>query len=405
MYLRLAWRNIWRNRRRTLITAASVFMAVILSVVTRSLQLGTYQRMIDNVVRFYSGHIQIHQRGYNDEQTIDNSFEPNDTLKNIIAKNRFISSWAPRLESFALASAADLTKGTLVVGVDPAPENDLTRLKAKIISGGYFDRNDKSVLVAEGLAAYLHLGVNDTLVLYGQGYHGAMAAGKYPVKGILRFPSPELNNGIVYMPLPLAQELYGTGDRYTSIVMLTKENVEASTVAAQLRSATGKMNFEVIGWEEMMPEMVQAIQADNSGGVIAIAVLYLIISFGIFGTVLMMLAERMHEFGILVSIGMKKLKLAFVVLLEVIMITGLGVVMGTIGGIPIIAWFHSHPLRMSGDMSAYMQRFGIEPVFPFSADPSIFFSQALIVFSISALIGIYPLVRLSRLNVINALKN
>lgn len=405
MYIKLAWRNIWRNRRRTLITAASVFMAVILSLVTRSLQLGTYAHMIDNVVRFYSGHIQIHHAGYNDEQTIDKSFVPNDTVDNLLKNNPAVTNWAPRLESFALASAGDFTKGTMVVGISPQAENNLTRLKAKIISGSYLEESSNAVIVAQGLAEYLHLKVNDTLVLFGEGYHGLMAAGKYPVKGILRFPAPELNNGIVYMPLPLAQNLYGTGNRLTSIAMLTKENVDATEVAGQLRKKLEKSGYEVIDWKQMMPEMLEAIQADNSGGKIMIAILYLIISFGIFGTVLMMLAERMHEFGILVAIGMKKMKLAFVVLLEILMISGIGVVAGAIAGIPIIAWFHIHPLQLTGDMSSYVERFGIEPVFPFSSDPSIFFSQAAIVFSISAMLAIYPLVRLLKFKPINALKS
>lgn len=405
MYVKLAWRNIWRNRRRTLITAASVFMAVILSLVMRSLQLGTYAQMIDNVVRFYSGNIQVHRTGYNDEQTIDNSFSPSDTLDNILKQNKAITNYAPRLESFALASAGEFTKGTLVVGIEPRAENNLTRLKEKIISGNYLNPGDTAVLVAEGLATYMHLKVNDTIVLFGQGYHGSMAAGKYPIQGILRFPSPDLNNGMVYLTLPVAQNLYGTDKRLTSIAMLTRENTDATIVADHLRKELGKSNFEVIDWKQMMPEMLQAIQADNSGGKIIIAVLYLIISFGIFGTILMMLAERMHEFGILVSIGMKKLKLAYIVFLEILMISGIGVFTGAIGGIPIILWFHTHPLRLTGDMSAYIERFGIEPIFPFSTDPSIFYSQATIVFSISAVLAIYPLVRLLQFKPINALKS
>jgi putative ABC transport system permease protein len=405
MYLRLAWRNIWRNRRRTLITAASVFMAVILSLVTRSLQLGTYQQMIDNVVRFYSGSLQVHLTGYYDEPTIDNTFEPNDTLQKLLQANTSITGRAPRLESFALASNGEYTKGTLVVGISPADENNLTRLKGKIISGSYLDADDYGVLVAQGLAAYLHLKTNDTLVLFGQGYHGVMAVGKYPVKGILRFPSPELNHGIVYLPLHPAQDLYGAGNRLTSIAMLTAENADAELVAQQLKGELAKSGFEVISWKQMMPEMLEAIQADNSGGIIIIAVLYLIISFGIFGTVLMMLAERMHEFGILVSIGMGKLKLAFMIMLEILLISGLGVFAGAVAAIPIVAWFHTHPLHLSGDMSDYIERFGIEPVFPFSADPSIFLSQAVVVFSISALLAIYPLIRLSRLKPVEALKS
>lgn len=405
MYFKLAWRNIWRNRRRTLITATSVFMAVILALVMRSMQLGSYQRMVDNVVRFYSGHAQIHLRGYNDEPAIDNSFVPNDTLKQILSANSAIQNWVPRLESFALSSAGTLTKGTMVVGFDPEAENRLTRLKDKLVAGNYPGKDEHAILVAEGLAEYLKLKVNDTIVLLGQGYHGVTAADKYPVKGIVRFPSPDLNRGVVYLPLSQAQQLYGTGDRLTSIALLVNNEADAGTVAAQLRKSIGNMPFEVLDWKEMMPEMVQLIEADNSGGIIVISVLYLIIAFGIFGTVLMMLAERMHEFGILVSIGMRKLKLAGVVMLETIFIASLGVLAGAVAGIPVIAYFHSHPIRVNGELASTFERFGMEPVFPFSNDPSIFLSQAAVIFVISALLSLYPLARLMKLNATNALKS
>jgi ABC-type lipoprotein release transport system permease subunit len=405
MYLTLAWRNIWRNKRRTVITAASIFTAVVLALVMRSSQLGSYQRMVDNVVSFYSGHIEIHQKGYWEEQTLDNSFVPNDTINTIIENQDKVAHWVPRLESFTLASSKDLTKGSMLIGIDPIAENKLTHLADKIVSGKYLGQKDVSVLVSEGLASYLQLQVKDTLIVLGQGYHGVTAAGKYGIQGIVKFPTPEFNEGMIYMTLTEAQKLYGTGRRLTSIAISIQHNSDAPLIANSIQHKIRALPFEVLDWKQMMPEMVQLIEVDNAGGIITIATLYMIIAFGILGTILMMLTERKHEFGILVAIGMSKQLLALVVVMEILMIAGLGVLAGTIAGIPIITYFNIHPIKVSGEMATTYERFGIEPVFPFSNDISIYYSQAIVVFLMTAIIAIYPWVQLLKMKTINALKS
>ncbi len=405
MQLIFAWRNIWRNKRRTLITAASIFTAVILALLMRSAQLGAYQRMIDNVVSFYTGHIQLHAVGYWDEKTLDNSFIPNDSVIAILNGHKDIRSWVPRLESFALTSSQDLSEGSLVVGIDPEAEDRLTRLGQKVVSGKYLGTNDNGILVSEGLAQKMQVGAGDTLVLLGQGYHGVTAAGKYMVKGLVHFSAPSLNDGMIYLTIAEAQTLYGTGNRLTSIAISVKPNVDATLVANELRNEAGTLPFEFFDWKQMLPEMVQLIEVDSAGGVIVISILYMIIAFGIFGTVLMMLAERQHEFGILVSIGMKKVKLASVVMLEILMIAFTGTIAGIVAGIPIIAYFHYNPIQITGEMAKAYESFGIEAVFPFSNDISIFFTQATIVFVLSLLLSIYPWFRILNLKAIEALKS
>lgn len=405
MNFHLAWRNIWRNKRRTLITTASVFTAVILAILMRSLQLGAYDRMIDNVVSFYTGHIQLHQTGYWDEQTIDNSFEPNDSIYAILKSTKEITGYVPRLESFALASAREMTKGVMVVGIEPEAESKVTRLKEKIIQGTYLTDNEDAAMLSEGLAKYLHLGMGDTLVLLGQGYHGAGAAGMYPIKGIVKFPSPELNQRMVYLPLKQAQLLYSADNLATSIVISIDDTKDASAVAKELRTAFKGMSLQVMDWREMLPDLVQLIEVDNAGGIITSGILYMIIGFGIFGTILMMLTERTREFGILIAIGMKRMRLIAIVTLEILMISGLGVLLGVVLGVPIVTYFHFNPIHISGEMAAAYERFGMEPVFPFSLAVSIFYTQALIVLGITLLLSLYPWFRLRKLKTIDALKS
>ena len=139
MLLKLAWLNIWRNKRRTIITATSVFFAVLLAIIFRSLTDGIYDNMIHNMVSYSSGYLQIHQKGYWDEQSIDNTFEEDQQLYKELLKNPKVTHLMPRLQTFALASYAEKTKGVLILGIDPVKEKAVNNLHEKIIDGQYIE--------------------------------------------------------------------------------------------------------------------------------------------------------------------------------------------------------------------------------------------------------------------------
>ena len=146
---KLAWRNIWRNKRRTLLTAASVSLAIFLALIMRSMQSGVYSHIISNVVQSYTGYIQIHKKGYWDEkEDINNSFTLNDSLIQKLNSIANVSIYVPRLESFALASNDEQTKGVVLTGIDPDKEDRFTAISKKIVGDKYLslDEDRKSVV-------------------------------------------------------------------------------------------------------------------------------------------------------------------------------------------------------------------------------------------------------------------
>jgi putative ABC transport system permease protein len=197
--VKLAWRNIWRNRRRTLITTTSILFAVMLSTFMMALQKGAWDKMVDNVVNFYYGYAQVHTNGYWEDQSIDKAFPLKEELIKLDEKFDDLEQVVPRLESFALASAGDQTSGVLVVGTDPAAEASMTQLQERLVEGEYFTNGEAATIIGAGVGERLKTGVGDTLVLISQGYHGVNAAGKYPVKGMVKFGSPQLNKQMVYL--------------------------------------------------------------------------------------------------------------------------------------------------------------------------------------------------------------
>ncbi|MBL7709639.1 MAG: ABC transporter permease [Chitinophagaceae bacterium] len=403
MIAKLTWRNLWRNRRRTLITMSSVTFAVFLAILMQSFQKGIFDNLVNNVVSFYYGYIQVHKQGYWNEQVLDNSFFYDDSLVMKLSGNPDIKGITPRIETFLLASVGNTTKGCMLVGTDPVKENLLTGLEAKIVEGKYFTNNEQAVLIAEGLAGKLKLSVDDTIILFGQGYHGAMAAAKYPVRGIVHFGSPALNDGLLYLPLTQAQFFLSAENMLTSLAVGIHEPEKMPAIQQQLLSVMGK-SYEVMNWKELMPDIANHIKADGSSFYIFTGILYLIIAFGIFGTILMMTAERQYEFGMLIAIGMKKISLGKMLLFETLLITLLGVILGLLISLPFVFYFDKTPLRITGKMAEAYERFGFEALFPAAVNSSIFITQSLIVLVIAFLIGLYPLWHVSTINPVLAMK-
>lgn len=401
--IRLAWKNIWRNRNRTFITMAAIFFAVMLSVLANSLQEGVFNNLIKNVVSFYSGYVQVHKKGYWDEQILDNSFESSAETESKILKYSNISSVTGRLESFALASSGELTKGCLVVGINPEKENEITSLKDKLTQGQYLKSNDIAVLLSEGLTDRLKLKLNDTIVLLGQGYHGATAAGKYPVKGILKFGSPDLNDKTLFMPLAASQDLFQGYNIITSYILSLKDPEDLNSSAESVRLNLND-KFEVMTWEEMMPDIKQHIQTDSENIKYILGILYLLICFGIFGTILMMMEERKFELGMLVAIGMKKTRLIILLLIESVFTVFSGCVLGLLFSVPLVYYLKVNPVKFGGDVAKAYEQFGFEAIFPASINFSIFLEQGLIVLAIGFVISLYPVFKIIRLNPINSMK-
>jgi len=401
--IKMAWRNIWRNKKRTLLTMLSIFLAVFLSLFTRSMQKGSYANMIDNAVKFSTGYIQIHKNGYWENKSINETFIYTSKIDSALINNN-ITYKLPRFESFALASSGKHTKGTMVIGTIPELENKLNKYSEKIIRGKYLTKNDKAIIVAEKLAEYLKIDVGDTLVLLGQGYHGITAAEQYPVKGIIHFPIPQLNNQLIIMPLKECQFYYASENRLTSISLMLKEPENLTSVISEIKNKLGE-KYEVMPWQEMNQEMVQAIESDNVGGIIMLAILYMVIGFGVFGTIMMMTMERKKEFAVMIAVGMQKSKLVLMLIWETVLLGIVAILIGIIITYPILLYLHHNPIPLTGEFAESMKAFGAEPVLPFSVKPDIFINQTITVIIIALVAAFYPLLVILKFDVMKAMRS
>jgi ABC-type lipoprotein release transport system permease subunit len=467
---KIAWRNLWRNRRRTLITSASVFFAVFFAVIMRSYQLGSYDHIITNFIESFSGYLQVQHIKYQDNPLIDYSFDYNDSIADAISGVGNVVSVTPHLESFTLASSGAQTKGVAVIAIDPEkeknfsdPENKLVKyritvetvellkkegkipdkvlravitnlgysysskarlelelglskndnelfvpeiLKNSEVTNGYLTNDDEGVVVSDRLASYLKVAIGDSVILLGQGYHGVSAAGIFPVRGIIKMPSPEFDSRLIIMTIPTAQKFFDVEGKITSLaVNLTgKSHKILKKVQAEINSRLPDKNTVAKTWYELNPVLYQQIQGDSQSGAAMLGLLYFIIFFGIFGTVLMMVAERKKEFGVLVAIGMQKKKLKIIVTIEMILLGALGLISGLAASVPLILYFYYYPIVLKGDLAKMMEDYGWDAVMPSAWFGPYFYWQAAFVALMVFLAALYPIRKIGKMKEIDALR-
>jgi len=402
--LKLAWRNIWRNKGRSVITIAAVMFCVIFAVVLRSFQVGVWENMIHEIVGNNFGYLQIHEDGFWADQSLDRTMDLNAVNSEALLAVDGVDRLIPRMESFSLLYHGSNTKGSLVMGIDPAVELPGLQLDDILLEGRSFSRDDSVIVVSEGLAKYFNVGLGDTLLFMGQGYHGATAYGAFPIGGIARMTNPELNKQLVLMPFQKAQYMYNCTDRATTLVVAVDKDSDYEAVGAALKGS-GVEGLEILDWKELFPEIIQTIEVDMAGGRIFVTILYFIISFVLLGTVIMMVAERQREFGILVSIGMKKTKLAFVTLLENIMLIMGGAIVGMAVVKPVQFYFKYNPIDLSGQMKEAIEQYNFEPKLYTTTSFIINLNHGTIIFFIGVLVSLYAVVKILKLNPIESMRS
>jgi ABC-type lipoprotein release transport system permease subunit len=402
--LKIAWRNLWRNRRRTILTASAVVLALTLALFMRSMQFGSYEQMISAGVS-QTGHLQVHDTGYQANQSIDRAFFDNEKTEKALRSIKEVKRVLPGLQTFSLASYKKQTKGVLISGIDAPLYDQQNHLSKKMVQGHYLSGNN-DVLLGDKLAQFLKMKVGDTLVLLGQGYRGITAYGIYRVAGIFHLPSLEMNSSVVYMNLKTAQDFvypYQPG-LLTSFSVFLNDPEKLQLVKTKIQRKLGPA-YEVIPWKTILSDMLQTIKVDNASGQIMLLILYIIAAFGIFSTILMMTIEKRKQYAVMVSIGMERRKLVWVSIFETFIISVIGILAGLLLATPLVFHLHAHPIPITGEMAKMYLQFNIAPVLPFSVKTHVFLSQVIIVLSLSLLSALYPIIYLSRFNILNAFRH
>ena len=415
-YLTLAWRNCWRNRRRTWITISAIAFAVLLSILMQSFNRGSHDLLVENMARYSTGYLQIRDVRFEDEPSPDNAFEVGVSFEEqVMAMHPDVRLVIPRMQAFMLAADEDGTRGALVLGVDPEREQVLNGLMDQLVEGRFFDEGNEGgtgdggagigspeAVVSAGLAERMELALGDTIALIGQGRFGMSASGLFVVSGLVKLPVVEMDRQTIFLSLPEAQYLLSAEEHVTAILLLPRQKRDTDEIAQAVSRELEGTTLTVATWEELMPDLLEFIKFDMAGSYVLSVILYVVIGFGFFGTVLTLTLERRREFGVLLSVGLKRRLLSLIIFLETLLVSISGVVIGWILTAGVLFYFVQNPIRLTGDLAQSIMDYGWEPILPVSLDPQMFVSQGVIVFFLAVSISLYPMVSIARLNIMEA---
>ncbi len=400
--LKIAWRNIWRNTRRTVITVAAVVFAVTLAVFSWCFALGEHEQMINDALKLFTGHIQVHAKTYWADKTIYNSFTPPAALIGFLEKDKRVKEYTTRLSVDALISSDTNTSGALIVGVDP--KREFSSIREKVRKGSYLTPGDKTgIVVGETLARNLNVAVGDQLTILTQAYDGSIGAGLFTVSGIFRSGSADVDRSMAFISLPSAQYMLSMDGLVTELTILLNDERDTDRSRRDIAALMDLALYEVMPWRKLIPDLVQFVDLDNIFGYIYYLLILIVVGFGILNTILMSVMERYREFGVMMALGTRPSDIVRLIVIESGLIALIGIAIGDVLGFAVSYYYTQVPMDLSM-YSQTLENFGLNPLIYAKMYPWVFYVTDLIILGATLASSIYPAVKASRLSPVRALR-
>ncbi len=411
LLLLLGWRNLWRNVRRTALTAAGVAFAVFLVVSAMCIQLGSYATMKETATSLLAGHLQLQNARYVEDERVEDALPQAAALVRRIAEVPGVLAVAPRVEAFALASAAERSFGVQVVGVDARAEAGVVNFHERIYAGEKVGSEDGAV-IGEALARNLGVELGDELVLLGSASRGGVAAMALTVRGLFRTGIADLDRSLLLAEIGAVRDAFGLEDRAHRLVVRTSDLGAVEQVTQRLRRALptrwperdGGVPLAVRPWSEVMPDLRQAIEIDRLSGELFYWIIIVLVAFSVVNTFIMTVFERTREFGMLVAIGMRPARIVMMLQWEAAFMWAIGSAVGIALAVVLIAWLSRTGIYLGAELEALAR----EMYMPTRLYPA-FTSEALLTAPLVMFLGtqiaaVLPSLRLRRLQPVEALR-
>jgi ABC-type lipoprotein release transport system permease subunit len=408
--LKIAWRNLWRHTRRTLLTVATVSLGLALLLIFLGLGDGGHYQMIESAVRMGSGHVVIQKKGYQKRGGIDRVLDEKD-LRNAESWAKDMNGSFPiryilrRTLASGLASSSDGAAGVQIIGIQPREERKASQFDEKLIQGEFLDSNDGDrVIIGEGVARKLSLNVGEKMVMMAQAAHTAeIQSLLVRVGGIMHTGLEEFDQIMVLMPLATSQKLLMLKGEVHQVAILMESGRQSESLAAMGKK--GLTQMEVLSWGEVLPELKDFIRIDDGGNYVFQVVIFLLIGFTVVNTLLMSVLERNREFALMDALGLTPGKRFLMVILEAIFIATLSVLVGFVLGYAGHLYLHVHGLPLdlfySGDITAAGVAF--EPIVYSELSLNRIVGSMILVFGLTLLLAILPARRAARIGDIHLL--
>ncbi len=350
--LRMAFRNIFRQRRRSFFTGLSIVGGFTLAVVFIGWADGSYDNIIAQFTGSRLGQIQIHRKGYLDRPSLNDAFSGVARLGAILEGTKGVVSWAPRIYCPALASAGEKSVGAEIIGIDPSREAGTTRFDRQIITGRALGSPEaREVILGQGLAEVLAARLGDEIVLLSQGSDGSLADGRFSLVGIASTGDSVTDRTAAYMPLRTAQALLVLDDKVHEIAIVISRLGRAEALSREIARSVNAPALAVDPWQVFARSFYEAMKADKAGMWVMLVVIVIIVAVGVLNTVLMSVLERRREYGLLKALGTRPRGVVGLVLLESVLLALMAMVIGSGLGLGANAFLSKHGIKFSSGLT------------------------------------------------------
>ncbi|UCE25356.1 MAG: ABC transporter permease [Candidatus Zixiibacteriota bacterium] len=347
LMFKVAFRNVLRQKRRTLLTVLTMMVGFALAAISIAWSDGSYNVIIDMFTRNQLGHIQIHGEGYLDRPTLYNTVNNYEEVGEKIGAVEGVEAWTPRIFSAGLASASDKSAGVRIIGIDPNRENTATRFDKKITRGQTFSEDGyHEVILGEGLAEVLKADIGDEVVVVSQGADGSIANDLYTLVGLVDAGDPMTNQTAFYLTLDDAQELLVLYGRVHEVAVVVDELDDVELYAEVLTTTIDGSSLVAEPWQIFAAEFYKAMKADQQGTWIMLFIIVLVVAIGVLNTVLMTVLERTREYGVLRAMGVRPLQVIRLVIYEVMLMAVVSLVLGFLVSLPVNYWLSIDGINM-----------------------------------------------------------
>ena len=344
----LAFRNLWRNRRRTLLTLSAMVVSASLLILALGVFSGMFEDMLSTATEQYYGHLVLAQPDYHQRRDLFAHLPETVADATALRQSPDIHGRSPRLRSFGLLSRNNVSQPAEVLGIIPDREMQVTGLHEKITRGRYLTADDlNGIVLGEGLARKLSLSVGDEVVFVTQAADGSIGNGLLYVRGIFATGDSRNDSRLALAPLSWLQSTLVLEGRIHEVAMAVSDPMGAAAIADRLNASLSG-NLEVLDWGDLLPEMREAIAAYDVSRMSVVIILYMATGLGILNTFFMSVMERTREFGILMAQGMKPWSIRWLVMLETLLMGGIALLIVILLGALMTLYMANSGIDLSG---------------------------------------------------------
>ena len=403
LYLKLAVRNLLRNKRRSFIAGTAIGIGLAALIFTDALMVGMERNMIASATESFMGDGQIHRAGYRESYDVEKTINQRLEVVSGLERETIVRHFSPRVFSFAMITSPSNVSSASLVGIEPDKEKYLSQVDEAITSGSFFSGSDAhDLLIGNKLAEILEVGVGDRLVLtVAQAYSGDLSQELFRVSGIYHMNIREMDQTMAFARLPQVQKMLGLGEEIHEIALRFTDSRYGEDTNLPFWKRYSRFGNEAVGWPVLMPDLKYAFDLAGFATLFVGLILFGVVALGIINTLFMSLHERMFEFGVLRAVGTRSSVMALLIVFEAAALAALSIVLGIILGSLVTGIMAKVGINYIGiEFSGVTFRRLLYPVFEVKQ----FLLYPLVVFVFTVLVGLYPAIFAARMKPAKAMR-